>query len=319
MPDLVKIRSELFPKLYSAFLHDDDPLSSQQDWRNVFDYRWHKDEDHAGYALIENDQVIGMMAMAFSDRLIDGRSHKFCNLHTWWVHDDHRGRSVAMLKPLLSMTDYTITHFTPCDRIRALTKRLGFVDLDLQMKVLLPIKIFARQDKTGNDQLIFDEAIDRSKLEQQDLRILKDHEPYRAGNLFIQDGERYCYVLYTFVERYRVSYCHVHYISNKEVYAQHEHKIRAALMRRHGVRFLMVDSRLVRDVEFQRSFDFWAPAHAVYRPAGQISPDQVDNLYSDVVMLRLATMPHVGHELKIAARRYLSVVSDKGSGGLARI
>lgn len=305
MPELVKIRPELFPSLYDAFLRDDDPLSDEQDWRNVFNYQWERDEDHTGYALMENDRVIGMMAMAFSTRLIDGRSRKFCNLHTWWVHQEHRGRSLVMLKPLLAMKDYTITHFTPCDRIRALTKRLGFVDLDLQMKLLLPLGPFRSALQADNAVLRFDGDIDSALLSEHDRRIYRDHLPYRVGNLTVSDGDGSLYVLYTCVERYRVRYCHVHYFSHKHLYARHEHAIRNRLMRRHGVRFVVVDSRLVKDLHFQRGFDFWAPAHAVYRPSGDVPPEHVDNLYSDVVMLRLANLPSVKHELKEIVRRRL--------------
>ncbi len=302
MPDLVKIKPDLFPRLYDAFLHDDDPLSDENDWRNVFDYQWNKDEDHTGYALIENDKVIGMMAMAFSERLIDGRTHKFCNLHTWWVHEDHRGRSLAMLRPLLGLQDYTITHFTPCDRIRAVTERLGFVELSLEMKVLLPIRPSAPPSAA---QVLFDGEFETSILSGHDRKIFDDHQPYRVENAIIRDGETYCYVLYTTVERYRVRYCHIHYISNRSLYAQAEAAVRTAMMQRHKVWFVVLEARLVRDLTFRRSFNFWAPAHAVFRPAHDISAHHVDNLYSDVVMLRLAIMPHVSHELKKLIRRWL--------------
>ncbi|MDE0865290.1 MAG: hypothetical protein OSA98_15980, partial [Rubripirellula sp.] len=37
MIQLEKTTTDLFPKLHEAFLHDDNPLSTKQDWRNVFD------------------------------------------------------------------------------------------------------------------------------------------------------------------------------------------------------------------------------------------------------------------------------------------
>ena len=303
-PELVKIRRDVFPSLYQAFLHDDDPLSDEQDWRNVFIYQWEKDEDHWGYALLDKGQVIGMMAMAFRTRWIDERPHKFCNLHTWWVHEEHRGRSVAMLRPLLRLDGYTVTHFTPCDRIRALTQRLGFIELDLQKKLLLPL--WGRRIKRpAPGQFCFDDAIDSSELAAADRTILEDHRPYRVGHLLIRDGGEYCYVLYTHVVRYRVNYCHIHYVSNREIYAQHEPAVRSELMNRHRVHFVVVDRRLFREFAFTRSLNFWAPAHGVYKPAEGISEDQVDHLYSDVVMLRLATMPHVSFELKQIVRRWL--------------
>lgn len=303
--ELVEIRSALFPRLYEAFLHDDDPLSDESDWRNVFDYQWEKDEDHTGYALLKDGQVIGMMAMAFSSRLINGERHKFCNLHTWWVHPDHRGHSTAMLRPILGLNDYTITHFTPCARVRALLKRLGFVDLDLQMKLLLPHWPFSKSRLCSNAQITFDDAIDLSLLDDEERRLFVDHRPYRVGSLLLREDGEHCAILYTCVERYRVRYCHIHFIGAKAIFARHEEAVRSALMQRHGVRLVVVDTRLVQKLCFRRSMDFWAPAHAVYRPSGGVSPSQVDNLYSDVVMLRLAIMPHLSHEIGEIIRRWL--------------
>ena len=66
MVTLTRIDSSIFGKLYDAFLHDDDPYSSEQDWRNVFDYQWHTDEGHCGYAMMDDGVVVGMMGMVFS-------------------------------------------------------------------------------------------------------------------------------------------------------------------------------------------------------------------------------------------------------------
>lgn len=317
MVELVKIRSDLFPGLYEAFLHDDDPLSDEADWRNVFDYQWDKDEDHSGYALVSDGAVVGMMAMAFSRRMIDGQHRKFCNLHTWWVHDDHRGRSIALMRPLLGLDDYTITHFTPCDRVRALTKRLGFVDLDLQMKLLLPqpLAMLTKRGEQPGIEFRFDEAIDEQSLSAEERKILRDHRPYRVGSLLIRDGDKACFVLYTHVERYRVRYCHVHYIGDREVYARNEAATRSALMRRHRVWIVALDIRTARGLELPRSVDFWAPAHAVFRPQQGVRADQVDSLYSDVVMLRLATMPHVSHEIASLGRRWFERLTGSPAPG----
>ncbi len=303
MPSLVKIRSELFPKLYEAFLHDDDPLSDEQDWRHVFDYGWEKDEDYSGYALLDDDKVIGMMSMAFSKRLISGEPHKFCNLHTWWVHEAHRGRSTTMLRPLLQLDDYTVTHFTPCDRIRALTKRLGFVELNTQTKLLFPLR-WSNRSGSSAASLVFDEEEILADLVGEERKIFLDHRPYRVGNLLIREGTKSCYILFTHVVRYRINYCHIHFVGNKEMFAEHEMAIRNALMRRHRVRCVVVDCRLVEKIKFPRSLNFWAPAHAVYKPSGDVKPCQVDNLYSDVVMLRLSVLPHISYELKTRLRRW---------------
>ena len=313
MVKLEKITSALFPRLYEAFLHDDDPLSTEEDWRNVFDYAWDHGEGYSGYAMLDNDEVVGMMAMVFSRRLIGGVERKFCNLHTWWVREDYRGRSLAMLRPILRLSDYTITHFTPCDRVRAVTKRLGFKDLNSQLRILLPQPISGRRASVRSTELEFETSRISPRLNAIDQQILLDHLPYRPGNVLLRSGDGYCYLLYTHVVRHRLPYCHVHYISNKELYEEHETAIRAALLRRHHARFVAVDDRLTSDIRFRHSFKFWAPAHALFK-SDTVAPDQIDNLYSDIVFLRLTGLPDMSHELGRRIRTLIPGVAAEKSG-----
>lgn len=299
---LEKITSPLFSNLYESFLSDDDPLSSEQEWRNVFDYPWPTDEGHCGYALLEKGQVVGMLGMVFSKRVIDGETKKFCNLHTWWVREDHRGRSLALLRPILELDDYTITHFTPCDRVRAVSKRLGFKDLRAQLKILLPRKRSSTKHAADESNLLFEESTIAESLSPSDRKILTDHLPYGCGNLLIRDGDRYCYLLYTHVVRHRLPYCHVHYISDKAIFAKHEVRVRNALFTKHHIRFVAIDARIVSDMRFPLSFNFWAPAHGLYKSA-DIPAEQIDNLYSDVVFLKLTVLPDISHEIGKLTRR----------------
>lgn len=187
MVTLEKIQSSLFTNLHESFLREDDPLSNEQDWRNVFDYQWDTEFDHCGYALLDEGKVVGMIGMVFSDRLIAGVHRKFCNLHTWWVREDHRGRSLGLLRPVLKLNDYTITHFTPDREVRAITKRLGFSDLNSQLKILLPIGKDKR--RLTDDQILYDEGVIESKLAARDKQILLDHRPYGLGHLLIDDAQ----------------------------------------------------------------------------------------------------------------------------------
>lgn len=301
MVTLKQIDSSLFPILYESFLIDDDPLSNEQDWRNVFDYQWDNEQGHCGYAMLDRDAVVGMMGMVFSERRVNSVSHKFCNLHTWWVREDYRGRSLALLRPLLKLDDYTITHFTPCDKVRAISKRLGFEELSTKLRIVLP---FVSRRQRADTAIVYDLDAIKERLDAHDRKIFQDHQPYGCGHLLIEDGDERCYALYTRVQRHRLPYCHVHYISNKEVFVERERLIRSSLIRRHGVAFVAFDVRLVEDVAFHRSFDFWAPSNGLYK-SSVMAPDQIDNLYSDVVFLKLTVLPNMSHELTQLARGFL--------------
>ena len=312
MITLVKIESSLFPNLYESFLIDDDPLSDEQDWRNVFDYQFDNEQGHCGYAMLEDGKVIGMLGMVFSERYIDGTIKKFCNLHTWWVREDRRGRSLSLLRPVLRLDGYTITHFTPCDTVRAVTRQLGFKALNSQLKILLP---FGAGNKRGSHEssVTYDEQAIEASLGEHDRKIMLDHRPYGVGHLLIRDGDESCYLLYTHVVRHRLPYCHIHYISDKTVFSKNERMIRASLLRTHAARFVAVDARLVQDIRFPLSFNFWAPAHALYK-SSDVTPDQIDNLYSDVVFLKLTVLPNMSHEIGQISRRCLDALSWRNSG-----
>lgn len=303
MVTLQRIDSSLFSNLYDSFLVDDDPLSTEQDWRHLFDYQWDTDQGHCGYALLDDGRVVGMMGMVFSDREIAGASRKFCNLHTWWVREDHRGRSLSLLRPVLKLDDYTITHFTPDDKVRAVTRRMGFNDLDSQLRILLPAGRPRVPSAYREPELLSDESAIESRLSDRDRKILLDHRPSGVGHLLISDGSRYCYLVFTHVVRHRLPYCHVHYISDRAMFARHEPMIRQWLLRHHRARFVAVDHRLVQGMRFRRSFKFWAPAHALYRST-YVTPDQIDHLYSDVVLLKLTVLPDISHELGQIVRRF---------------
>lgn len=293
MVTLEKINASLFDNLYESFLFDDDPLSSREDWRNIFDYRWQTDHDHCGYALLDDGKVVGMLGMVFSERQIADTRHKFCNLHTWWVREDHRGRSLALLRPILKLQDYTLTHFTPCDIVRAVTRRLGFTDLSSQLRILLPVG----RRQTNQCDLLFEADDVASQLNADERRIFDDHQPYRLGHLVIESGGARCYVLYSHVVRHRLPYCHIHYIGNLDLFARHELAVRRELLQRHAARFVAIDERLIPSLRLRRSFRFWAPANAMFK-SPTLRPDQIDNLYSDVVFLRLTTLPDISHELR---------------------
>ncbi|MEM7294957.1 MAG: GNAT family N-acetyltransferase [Pseudomonadota bacterium] len=300
MVRLEKIQEPLFAKLYDAFLWDDDPLSGEAEWRDVFDYQWETEEGHCGYALLDGETLVGMIGMVFSDRVIEGVTHKFCNLHTWWVREDYRGHSVSMLRPIVQLKGYNITHFTPCDRVRAVTEKLGFKQLNSQLRILLPLG----KPKTEPVACTINDDVESfiDHLDPSDRKIALDHKPYRSGHLLVNNSNAQCYVLYTEVIRHRLPYIHIHYASDYNVFVKYEPQIRTHLLQDSKAKFVAIDERRVGNHKFPRSFRFWAPAHAMFKSNG-VDASQVDHLYSDVVFLSLTTLPHMSHELKQMGRK----------------
>ena len=108
-------------------------------WHKLFEYQWRRDENYCGLALKDDDKVVGFIGMIFSQRRIDESVEKFCNLTAWFVREDYRGRAIALLFPLFSMRNYTITDFTPARKVYRIQNKLGLKDLDTKGRIMLPI------------------------------------------------------------------------------------------------------------------------------------------------------------------------------------
>ncbi len=208
-----------------------------------------------------------------------------------------------MLRPVQKLEGYTITHFTPGDTVRALTKRLGFKQLSKQLQILLPHFLSRGRSGMGNSMLCYDPQEMEDTLTEYDKRIFLDHQPYGCGHLLIRDGSEYCYLLFTRVVRHWVPYCHIHYISNKELFARHERAVRSSLLKKHRARYVAVDARQVDGMKFPASFRCWEPSHGVYK-SSDLGPAEIDNLYSDIVFLNLTVHPDASKQLRILARRF---------------
>jgi hypothetical protein len=303
MTTLEKITPDMFPQIYQNFFIEDDPESSQKDWERLFNYNYIKEEDHTGYVLVDNSVIVGVMGMIFSKRIIQGKEQKFCNLHNWHVKENYRGRSLLMMKPLLGLKDYTVTDFTPTDRVSAISEKLGFEELDSTLRIFLPVPQYKRFDGQGSTQLPIQKKYQiisnletiEGVLNGRELRIFHDHRDYESGHMLIRCREsqsEFCYILYSRVNRYIKPYCHIHYISNPDIFEKANRLIRYHLERLNDCSFSVIENRLVSNNSFSFSLKFPIRNRQNYR-SSHLRPEHIDTLYSEVTFLKLCTFPDI--------------------------
>ena len=66
-----------------------------------------------------DDAVVGAYLAFYSERTIDGRAERFCNLGAWCVLPEHRFHSLRLLKALLAQDGYHFTDLSPSGNVRA--------------------------------------------------------------------------------------------------------------------------------------------------------------------------------------------------------
>lgn len=266
-------------------------------WHELFEYQWERDENYCGLALKDDDKVVGVIGMIFSQRRIDEKVEKFCNLTAWFVREEYRGRAIALLLPLLAMKDYTITDLTPSKNVYKIQNKLGFKDLETQGRLLLPFGRRLFQPKYSPINLTHDLASIKQKLEGRNQKIFNDHKHYGCFHFLLTGKDRYCYIIYTKLRRKHIQHAHLHYISDLDLFALAYRDIRKSILSHSKAHFLLIDSRFVKNKKLPLSICLPYRAPKQYR-SSTLKPEQIDNLYSELVMLNLRTQPRLKYLIR---------------------
>lgn len=293
-------------KVINDILTDIWRTDSETRRKKVFGYQWERNETHCGLILRDGDKTVGFLGMIFSRRLINGKIEKFCNLTSWFVCKDYRSRAIFMILPLHAMKDYTITDLTPSKKVYKIQNKLGFKDLETQARLLLPFGRRLFQPKFSPINLTHDLAAIEQKLEGQNLNIFNDHKHYPCLHFLLTGQDRYCYIIYTKLRRKRTQHVHLHYISDPDLFTLAYRDIRKSILSHAKARFLLIDSRLVknRKLPLSISLPYRAPKQYI---SSTLKPEQIDNLYSELVMLNLRTQPRLKYLTRNIGRKVFNL------------
>src|ERR1041385_5631266 len=138
MLTIQKAVSDDFERVYPLFEAFGDTQIPKESWQKIFAPPWKSPEDFCGYLLLENNDVRGYLGLIFSERLIDCKPEKFCNMTSWVVRQEFRSHSMLLLLESLKLKNYTLTNFKASPTVATLLNKLGFTSFPLDQIVLLP-------------------------------------------------------------------------------------------------------------------------------------------------------------------------------------
>src|SRR4051812_20072581 len=166
---------------------------SAADWHRAMTPPWDVTQPNHGYLLRESGRVVGAYLALYSERMIDGRPRRICNLGVWCVADEHRATGLRLLRSLLRQKGYTFTDLTPNSNVVALNTRLGFAALDTARALVpnMPWPVRSRGVRVVDTP----NEIDRL-LCGRDQTIYRDHAATAAHHVVLVKGDRSCYVIF---------------------------------------------------------------------------------------------------------------------------
>lgn len=278
------------PGMFDDFLpllRELNPALTKEQWRLLVDYGWRDEGDGLGWALVESGEVVGFLSTLYSRRLIDGMSVRFCNTAHWVVRPSHRADSLRLLMTVLRQTDCTFTNLTSSAQVAAMFGRLGFKVLDRNVILLFPEPVAPCAVAAVAAAVTFDRDEIRASLRPEDRTIFDDHAAFPCGHALLREGDRYCYLVYTRLERrilgVRVPYGHIHYVSDKALLQRHLARVKWHFLWQMGAWFLAVDERMLgtRPRRFAKLHPLGQPRY--YR-SDALSAEQIDNLYTELAL-----------------------------------
>ncbi len=252
-----------------------------QVWEQSVRVPWKVDAPDHGRLLADGDEVVGVYLAFYSERVIDGRPERFCNLGAWCVLPPYRFHAARLLRSLLAQPDVHFTDLSPSGPVVPIGRRHGFRRLDTTTALVphLPWPWRSRHELVTSDAA----AIERT-LTGSDLQIYRDHAGAAAAHhVLLVRGDRYCYVMFRRDRRKGLPvFATILYASDHRLWRQMALPFGDHLLRHHRLVASLVPRRTVPCPPPPWSVRLRSPRPMLYRSA-HLPPDRIDHLYSELV------------------------------------
>ena len=271
------------------------PGLGDRQWRRMFDYRWASDSLVRGYALVAGAEWVGFRGCIQHQRVLRGELHRIVSTTSWVVRPEYRKQTTSpgggRLSDLLldAVDDWhrreTMTSVAMSVRPE-LTDRFkarGYEVLETETAMWPTLgrprwdgwRVEHRPDRV------------RDRLNETQARLFDDHRSLPCLQLVVTRGKEKCYLVLCLRRSGRVSrLARIVHLSDAGVFESALGALGWFLLTRYRVRWLEWDMRWLRGR---------LPAGALRRrlasprmfKSAVLEPAEIDNLYSEIVLLEL--------------------------------
>jgi acetoacetyl-CoA synthetase len=251
-------------------------------WRRLFDYEWLDQKPNLGFVLTLGDEIVGFLGTVYARRQVRDRSGVVCNFTAWYILPEYRGWGPALLTAALDDQDVCYTSLTPSPTSVRMFEAMGFKCLDSQSIIFFPL-LHLDTLRGSRPEIIFDFDGIRSLLNDDQRLIFNDHLAYECLHLVLRDGAECAYLVVKRRRQWRMALSELFYCSAPHILARHLERAKLAILRRQRTVALMADLRLFR-TSVPRGVRIRRQEQALFR-SSLFAPEELDNLYSELVLL----------------------------------
>lgn len=275
-----------FEKIYPLLLEFNNPNLTKDDWKQLFVNHCSCNEDYFGYVLFDKDRAVGFLGLIFSDRLIDGKLQKFCNITSWIITKDYRGRGLSrlLMHEVVNLTDYTITTLPPSPKTEKMHREQGFKVLEDSYLLILPIPT---PDSFYNNCSIIPEQEMKYHLDVNELKIYNDHLQCKCSHILIKTEFENCYIIIKKIKRRGMVFAEIHYLSNLPLFLKFIDRLRIKLPLYLKVVGLLIEKRFLKGHVIKYSFTRKFHRAKLFKSSSIDRNKITDNLYTELLVLNI--------------------------------
>lgn len=254
----------------------------------LFRRNWGGTEDHFGYLLEDGGGIHGFLGTLFTEREVAGTRHRFCELHSWYVHDDYRKESIKLFLAAISAKKVTFLNHTPSKAVHEISEKFGFTDLETKVLAIPPIPTL-RSLRSGFRIESSAETI-APRLEGMDRRIFDDHRDIEECRHLLVTRRGTGARLYLIVKKmWRMRFeplGRILYFSDEKLLAEAADHLRLHLPIQLGLGYLILDRATLTDdhaIRFTATVDRPVPSQFKSR---YLAADEIrTSLYSEPLLV----------------------------------
>jgi hypothetical protein len=253
-------------------------------WATAFTPPWTCEQPNHGFMLVDDaGEVVGAYGALYSERTVDKRRERICNLAAWCVRDDQRLHSLRLLKALLAQEGYTFTDLSPSGNVVPLNNRLGFTELDTTT-VLVPTMPWPAR---GGVRVCSDPDVIRDTLAGDQLELYRDHAGLAAArHIVVIDGDRWCWVAFRMDRRKKLPpvFASILHVSDRALFRGRLRPISGHLLLRYGAVAVLAERRVTGPLTSRPQFTLRSPRKKMFL-SSTMSANEVDYFYSELMCL----------------------------------
>lgn len=282
-----KVVASDFEEIYPLLLEFNNPRLTKEDWGRLFVDHCDSKEGYFGYALFNEGRVVGFLGLIFSNRLIDGKVQKFCNLTSWIIKKEYRGQGLSRLlfSEVLKLNGYTIITLPPSPKTLRMHKEQGFKELEDSYRLIFPLPFSC--GFSYDCSLVREQEELRNSLNVRELKIYDDHLICKCIHILIKTKQGNCYIIIKRVIRRNLPFADIQYISNLSIFLQYIDCLRIKLVLSSRVCALLIEERFLRGNKIKYSIVRKFLRAKLFR-SSLLNKDKItDNLYTESLILDL--------------------------------